>query len=53
MHRGTLPFLRVAGALFLCVFLTSPLSAQESAEASPALSLEEIDRQLNNPLVTT
>jgi len=44
---------RLAGVLLLCLLLTSPLPAQENPEAPSSLSLEEIDRQLNNPLAKT
>ena len=44
---------RLAGWILLCSLLTSPLPAQENTEAPASLSLEEIDRQLNNPLAKT
>ena len=44
---------RLAGWLLLFWLSTSPLPAQENPEAPPSLSLEEIDRQLNNPLAKT
>ena len=44
---------RLAEWILLCSLLTSPLPAQENTEAPASLSLEEIDRQLNNPLAKT
>lgn len=43
----------VRGFLILLALSTSPITAQESLDGSQPLSLEEIDRQLNNPLAKT